>query len=483
MGKVKNLFYNKSTKDKIDSAMEEQNAEAKEREQRHNDFMRHMDVAIWSFIVLAAAIAFFFLLLKFSVIWSAIKVVLKILSPVFVGFALAYVLNPAVMALENQYMKMHEKSVAKKENKKEKKGNAKEKVVKEVPDDANPALVEGRKAARAFSVLFVVVVTVVLLTLLMIAVIPALINSVSTLTESMPEYADQLTDTVNKFINRHEFIKKQVPDFDSAVKKLNLYGRLEELLNKFVTKAADWVIIAFKIVYNVLVGLVVAIYLLLGKERFIGQMKKLTYSVMKPIHAKNFIQNMHSTNIIFKSSILGKIIDSIIIGLLCFVIMAVCGLCGMEGIADNKTLISIVVGVTNVIPFFGPFVGGIPSVFLIFCIKPFEGLVMAIIIIVLQQFDSNYLTPAIVGKSVGLSPFYVLVAILLGGGLFGVIGMLLAVPVGAVIYGYIKSAVESNLEEKKLPTKTNDYVMKPGARILWDMGERDPDDPDHQETY
>ena len=483
MGKVKNLFYNKSTKDKIDSAMEEQNEEAKERRQRHDDFMKHMDVAIWSFLVLASAIAFFFLLLKFSLIWAAVKVVLKILSPVFVGFGLAYVLNPAVMALENQYMKFHDKNKQKKENKNDKKGEEEEKPVKAVPDDANPALVGGRKAARAVSVLLVVVITVVLFTLLLVAVVPALINSVSTLTESMPEYADQFTATVNKFIDKHEFIKKKVPDFDSAVKTLNLYGRLEGLLNKFLVKATDWVFIAFRIVYNVVVGLVVAIYLLLGKERFIGQMKKMTYSVMKPIHAKNFIQNMHGTNIIFKSSILGKIIDSIIIGFLCFIAMAVCGLCGMEGIAENKTLISIVIGVTNVIPFFGPFFGGIPSVFLIFCIKPFEGLVMAIIIVVLQQFDSNYLTPAIVGKSVGLSPFYVLVAILLGGGLFGVLGMLLAVPVGAVIYGYIKSSLENKLEEKNLPTKTNDYVMKPGARILWDMGERDPDDPDHQETY
>ena len=465
------------------------------RAERKSTFRAYFDIALMCFLVIAAAILFYFLLIKLPAIFAGIKAILRILSPVIVGFGLAYVLDPLVAKIEGIYMKLRSmllekqdkeekeklKKIKKEKGRKAKKEhiakNEEEKNVElikrqlEVDDEKNPVLIEGRKSARFVSIIITVVITLTCLILLIMAVVPALIDSVAKLADKLPAYADNVTDFVNKFINKHAWIKKQIPDADQIFKTFNVYEKLEELLNTFLSKAADWIIVAFKIIYNVLIGLIVAIYLLAGKERYVGQAKKLTFAIMKPVHAKHFVHNMHGTHIIFKSSILGKILDSIIIGFICFITMSICGLCGLNAIGDNKILVSIVIGVTNVIPFFGPFFGGIPSVFLILCEKPVEGIIMGVIVLVLQQFDGNYLTPMIVGKSVGLSAFYVLVSILLGGGLFGVIGMLLAVPVCAVLYGFIKSLIETRLEDRSLPIRTNEYAVTPGNVIFENMEE------------
>ncbi len=447
--------------------------------ERKVGFWYHFDIAMWCFIVLAAAILFYFLLTNMSYILSGVVVLLHILLPVIVGFGLAYILDPPVMGLENYFMKYieneqqkrnaSEKKLAKYENKKEKKrlrriSKGKDEEPEEA-DDKNPVLVGGRGVARALSILIVVVGLITCVTLLFMAVIPALIDSIANLADKFPDYMNQVIDTLNHTINKHTWLKKRVPNAEAVFQYYGVDEKFQTLMNDFLEKAADWAIIALKMVYNLAIGLIVAIYLLAGKERFIGQAKKLCFTFFKPKHANDLINSMNLTNRVFKSSILGKILDSIIIGLLCYLAMGICALCGLEAIGDNKILVSIVIGVTNVVPFFGPFFGGIPSCFLIFCINPVEGLIMAVIVLVLQQFDGNYLTPMIVGKSVGLSPFYVLVAILIGGGLFGVVGMLLAVPLGAVIYGFLKTIIESKLTRKKLPVKTNEYAVIPGGTI------------------
>lgn len=443
------FVFSRSHKEKTQESLEKKSA-----------FMAYANVALWAFIVLAGAITFFFLLQKIKTIIGIIKAFLHIISPIIVGFGLAYVLDPLVMTLEKWYLGMY--------NKRRDKRIKKDKKVKEsgmVPDDANPALVDGRKSARVISIIVTVVIVVLAFALIMMAVIPALIDSVSGLAEKLPDYMVQIEKYIDKFISKHPKIKQKVPDANSIFETFKIYERLEDLLNDFMSKAADWVFLAIKIVYNVFIGLVVAVYLLAGKERFIGQCKKLVFGILKPERAKHLVQNLNGTNHIFKKSIVGKILDSIIIGLICYITMGILGLFGMEAIGDNKVLISIVIGVTNVVPFFGPFFGGIPSALLVFCINPIEGVIMGVLVLVLQQFDGNYLTPMIVGKSVGLSPFYVLVFILIGGGLFGVIGMLLAVPVGAVIYAIVKSEFEEKLAKRHLPIKTNEYAMVPGATI------------------
>lgn len=440
--------------------------------------IRYFDIAVVCFMVVAACLLFYFVLFRFAVVKKGIKIILSVVSPIIVGFVFAYILNPVVMFLEGRFMKIYEKHktvIAKREKgSKGKKKTAfiRKKKQKLESDDnpmctnQNPVLKNGRGGARRLAIFVTVVVTLTLVGLLVMAVIPAFARSVASLAENFPQYYATLSKHIIEFVEKHEWISKKIPDVDEILDKINVFDILNDYLNSLLSTAYNWVIIAFKIVYNVLIGLIIAIYLLGGKERYIGQLKKASFAIMKPVHAKKFIQNMHKTNTIFKSAILGKILDSIIIGCICFIGMSVLGMFGFEVINYNRVLLSVVVGVTNVIPFFGPYIGGIPSVFLVFCQNPLEGVIFAVFIIVLQQFDCNYLDPRIVGRSVGLSPLYVLSFCLIGGGLFGIVGMLVATPTGAVIYGIAKSWLESRLEEKELPLETAEYADTPGATIL-----------------
>ena len=166
---------------------------------------------------------------------------------------------------------------------------------------------------------------------------------------------------------------------------------------------------------------------------------------------------MHKANRIYSGAILGKILDSAIIGLLCFIGTSILSIF-FPTLSEYVVLVSLIVGITNVIPFFGPYIGGVPCTLLIMCINPLHGLIFGIFLIVLQQFDCNYLDPHIVGGQVGLKPLFVLCACLLGGGLFGLVGMLLAVPTFALVYSLLKSYFEVRLEAKKLPVDTKEYV-------------------------
>lgn len=431
---------------------------------------KYLEIGVVAFLVIAACLVFYFVLFRFAVIEQGIKAIISVSAPIILGFVFAYILNPVVMLLESCFMKIYEKHKAKTAGKKSSRKSKPKKVKAESDDNAevtnqNPALVGGRKGARRVAVLASVIMAVTFVSLLIIAVLPALADSVSQLAEDLPGYYNKVSAVVIKFVEEHEWIAKNIPDVNQLLDKINVFDVAGDYINSILSTAYNWVVIAFNVVFNVVIGLIIAMYLLGGKERYIGQAKKICFAVMQPERAKKFVQNMHKANQIFKSAILGKILDSIIIGFLCFIGMSILGMCGFEAIERNTVLLSVVVGVTNVIPFFGPFIGGVPSAILVFCQSPIDGIVFALFILVLQQFDCNYLDPRIVGRSVGLSPIYVLCFCLIGGGMFGIVGMLTATPTGAIIYGIAKSWFESKLEVKELPLETKEYATKPGARI------------------
>ena len=197
----------------------------------------------------------------------------------------------------------------------------------------------------------------------------------------------------------------------------------------------------FGVVMNFFVGCVVAVYVLMSKEVFLRQIKKIIYAFSSKDGAAMIIEILKHSNEIFGGFISGKFIDSLIVGILCYI---GCVIMAMPYVA----LISVIIGVTNIIPFFGPYIGLIPSAFLIMLYDPWKGLIFIVFILILQQVDGNYIGPKILGNSTGLSPFWIIVAIRLGGGLFGVLGMLLGVPTFAVIYYLIKSFVNYRLENK-----------------------------------
>ena len=201
------------------------------------------------------------------------------------------------------------------------------------------------------------------------------------------------------------------------------------------------------VIFDLFVALIICVYVLNSKEKFIAQAKKLVLAVFKPEMASEIFELGTLSNETFGGFINGKIIDSIIMGILCFAAMSVLGL-------PLPMLVSVVVGVTNIIPFFGPFIGGIPSGIILLIIEPVAALKFALMILVLQQIDGNIIGPKILGKTTKLASFWVMFAIIVSGGLFGFVGMILGVPVFAIIYTYISRAINRKLENREMETDT-----------------------------
>jgi predicted PurR-regulated permease PerM len=202
---------------------------------------------------------------------------------------------------------------------------------------------------------------------------------------------------------------------------------------------------------NIVIGLIVSIYLMASKEKFSGQAKKIIYALFKPVRANVIVETARKSNEIFGGFISGKLLDSAIIGVIAYVVLAILRM-------PDPVMIAVIIGVTNIIPFFGPFIGAVPSFIIVVLQNPIQGLYFLIFIVVLQQVDGNIIGPKILGNSTGLSPFWVVFAILLFGGLWGFPGMVLGVPTMAVIYYIIKKIVEYGLRKRGLREETNCYI-------------------------
>ncbi len=427
-------------------------SEAKEKEgrKRHlHSAKEYFPQAIAAFFVIAAAILLYFLLLRIRVIGDGIRAVLSVMSPIICGFVIAFLLSPAVRMLERKMYGAWSKSTRGKKATKEKVRKAK-------------------RVTRNVSIFISLAVTITLLTLLVVAIIPELISSIETLMNNLPRYADAAIDLLNRFLAKNERLSELVmPYLKNATHIMEEW--LSGKLSLIVSTTYDWLTYGMKalidVVFTLLIGIIISAYLMGSKEYYIGLCKKLIFAIFRKDHAKTLVQTMHKANIIYSSAIIGKIVDSIIIGLLCFIGTTILGLF-FDMIGEYSILVSIVVGVTNVIPFFGPFIGGIPCTVLIMCMNPVHGVIFGLFLVVLQQFDCNYLDPHIVGKRVGLRPIFVLCACLVLGGLGGIPGMLLATPTFALVYTIMKAYFEVRLERKNLPKETVEYIQTPGAVLV-----------------
>ncbi len=226
----------------------------------------------------------------------------------------------------------------------------------------------------------------------------------------------------------------------------SIIPKLGDLSIKVKDGAIDFVI-ALK---DFIIGFIVAIYLLISKETFIAQARKVMYAIFPKNVGKSVLRVSARINNTLSGFLSGKLVDSFIIGTICFIVMRIFSW-------DFAVLISVIIGVTNIIPFFGPFFGAIPSALLLLMAAPRQVIPFVIFIIILQQVDGNILGPKILGDSTGLSPFWVMFAIFVGGGLFGFAGMLLGVPIFAVVYALFSEFVAYLLKKKKLSHRTSDY--------------------------
>ena len=386
--------------------------------------------AVYIFVIFVTVL-FIFILFKWTAIKNAFGVLMGILAPVIFGLVIAYILMPVVNFIQRQ---LSELSFFKKWTEK-KRGNM----------------------VRGISVALTIVLAIGIVVILGYMVVPQLVISVSQIIYRFPSYTRRVAEWF-EYIQAdgqisediQNLIKQGMELFQTWMKN-DLYPRIMDGINVFTSSMMN----IFGFFYNTVIGIIISIYVLMSTETFTGQSKKITYALFKPDMANAVIDVVRHSNQIFSGFIIGKLIDSAIIGVVCFIVLNLIHM-------PYAMLVSVIVGVTNIIPFFGPYIGAIPSVLLISLTDLKQGIIFLVFIIILQQIDGNILGPKILGNSTGLSPFWVIFAILLGGGLFGFPGMLLGVPVFAVIYYLVKTFIEYMLYKKKMPLETPSYTEAEG---------------------
>ena len=396
---------------------------------------KYLSIGITAFLVIAASILFFLFLNKIDIVISGVRLILDILMPVIFGFAIAYLLNPVLNFFEHTCFD----PLIKRANFKKPK----------------PRL------ARVLGIVVTMLLSLLAVAGLLWLVIPQLAVSISGIVGNLPGYYNKSKDWIihlfesNPDIN--QFVESQL---ESILKYVDqVVQKLIPALNDMVGGLTAGVIGVAVGVKNVLIGWIISIYILMSKEKFSAQAKKILVAIFPIPFTKRFIRTMHETDRVFGGFISGKLLDSLIVGVLCFL---GCSIFRMP----YAVLVSVLIGVSNIIPFFGPFIGAIPSALIILLIDPVKALIFVIFIIILQQLDGNVIGPKILGESTGLSAFWVIFAILLGGGLFGFVGMFIGCPAFAVIYSLIRTFINGRLEKKGVPVETAYYQTRDSVEEL-----------------
>ncbi|MCR5846781.1 MAG: AI-2E family transporter [Lachnospiraceae bacterium] len=383
-------------------------------------------------IVLALTVLFNFLLNNNKAIRDAFTKLVNILLPIIFGFVMAFLINPL--------MKWFEKSVFTIFDKK-------------APDrKLHPKW--KKNLYRILSMVFSYFVILLLIATFVIAVIPQIRESIINIADLFPVYKDNfmrwITGLTKKYPELAKFLDNFMDENEHVIDDWT-NNTLYPWLKNLAASASVYVFNIFSVIKNLIIGFIVSIYILFKKETFKGQSKKIVYSLFNIKNGNIIIKNTRMANDKFSGFIVGKIVDSLIIGFLCFV---GCSIIKIE----YPVLIALIIGVTNIIPFFGPIIGAIPCVLLLLLINPIHSLYFLIFVIVLQQVDGNIIGPKILGSSTGISSFWVIFAITIFGGFWGVPGMIVGVPLFAVIYTLVQSMLEIALKNKELPQNTENYV-------------------------
>lgn len=389
------------------------------------------------FLVLISAAVVYLLIINLDDIFSGFMFMLSVLKPVIYGAIIAYLLNPLTKMYYRLLLKGYEK-----------KGKS--------PSDKTVLIME------SMTIVFALLTGVLIIAILCWLVIPQLITTVISLIETVPSQANDYYNYITDKIQSNKYIASRMQDTAlQATKYMDniinndlfpwLKSELLPNLNIYAKQFANGVMSFINVLYNLFIGIIVAIYLLKGKRVFAAQAKKITYGVCRKKTADTIIHYVRISNNMFSGFISGKIVDSTIIGIICFILMTIFRM-------PYALLVSVIVGVTNVIPVFGPYIGAIPSALLILLVSPVQALYFIILVAILQQVDGNIIGPAILGESTGLSAFWVLFSILFFGGFWGIVGMLVGCPLFAVIYTIAKDFINYCLGKRKLSTDTQTYV-------------------------
>lgn len=395
-------------------------------EENKNDIYFKWGLTAVAVIVIALVISLIFS--KLGPIATAISTIISTVSSVLYGVVMAFLMAPVYDRIGIW--------------------------VGEILSSLFPKWKKSDKYAKMIATLACLVILILVVFTLIMMIIPELVNSITNVISYAPSGAENLEAWLKDILNKNPNLEKLI-----IGNYLDISARLSDIatttvlpnVNTYIKNLSSGVLNALGVVVNIIIGLMVMMYLLNMKTTLASQAKKIVYAVAGVKIGNEIVTEARYIKNMFEKFIVGKIIDSIIIGIINYVFMAIIHM-------PYALLISVVVGVTNVIPFFGPFIGAIPSIILLLLISPVTALQFAVWILILQQVDGNIIGPKILGQTTGLPSFWVLFSILLFGGLFGIVGMIIAVPTWAIIYRTISRLSEHFLKKKGLESDSKHYM-------------------------
>lgn len=373
---------------------------------------RYTTICIYALAVIVCGTMIAMMIINWKETKAFIMRLFSVLSPFWAALLIAYFLRPIVDWIDHtiQQLVMHGKH---------------------------------QKMVRYLSIFLAYVFVIGCIILVINFIIPQLTHSITELTASVPVIYDRLANYLMSLQERY-------PDLDMTALVERLQNMVPDLVNFGTNIVGNGLVIIYsfsisvaRMLINVLLAIMISVYMIASTDFFREQAKRLIYAIFNEDSGNAICKTCKECNSIFSAFLLSKALDSLIIGCLCCMIMSIIGL-------PYAVLLSVIVGITNMIPYFGPFIGAVPGVLIYLCLKPMDAIVFAIMILVLQQFDGLVLGPRLLGQSTGLNPIWVIFAITVGGAYFGVIGMFIGVPVVAVFAYLLNKLIKYRLKNRNI---------------------------------
>ncbi len=382
---------------------------------------KYTTIAAYTFITICLSIVFFHFMMNIEAYMEKYRDIVGVLQPFTIGFIIAYLLSFILNFFEQRVFQL----------------------------SGFPKL--SKKLKKGLGIVCTYITAGLISFIFLNFVLPQLLESIAGIVNNIPaptdlnEYTNNLTRQLRNYFDltttQIDFINERIYEFTGWFIQL-ITDSIPVFLNSIMNFASS--------LWNIALGLIISVYLLVAKENLFALSNKIISALFSQKHTATILELGNRTNSIFGRFISGRILDSTIIGILTFIVLAIFDM-------PFTALIAFIVGVTNIIPFFGPFIGAIPSAIIILFESPIQALWFCLIILIIQQIDGNIIGPKIMGDSIGISSFWILFSILVAGNLFGIVGMIMGVPLFALIYSIAKDIIEFRIKQKGLPIDTDVY--------------------------
>lgn len=377
--------------------------------------------------VIALGILFYFTILRFDNIIKIIGKILYIFRPLLYGIIIAFILTQSFNFFNRKFTKLLSKR--------------------------SKDTIKVKKESKIISISISILILLLILFWIFYLLIPKLLISVVGIVEMLPDSIVKVESWLENILKGNPAIENiiltMINDSSKSILSYLSEGILPKMEN-IVTTVTVGLNGMYEFLRDFTIGIVFSVYLLINKNKYVSEMKKFIYTFLGIKKGNSLLQGARYSYKIFNGFIKGKLLTSVALGIVCYIAMILFKM-------PYAALISLIVAITNIIPFFGPIIGWVPGVILLLLINPIQALYFTIIIIVLQQIEGNILSPKIVGDSIGLSGFWVLFSIMIFGGIFGLVGMIIGVPIFAIFYHFASYQLKKYLAKKNLPSETADY--------------------------